>query len=291
MASQNKGKYSLIIFENYDRYLQLARWNYDLLNEYCRQYGVGMIGFSGKDDKLKRIHPLKRTSLLVKSSVQISDYHLNENSEVLRIARAGSVHKQLVSKKNWTVFYFNRSNYEPIGLARQSDALVAAVVQDLGRVDGIRRVLFGNDLTFWLHILLLLDSISFLTDAKLSLPLERNLQIDIDDIFVGERGTRLKANDVDALIEAQERLSSSIQNFKFNLGFSGKHLHRGDDQEDAGDDHLLKNADRFRWFCHMYAHSQPHLYANQSILESQMQLNKEFAQVSQTDERGFLKLF
>lgn len=250
------------------------------MNEYCLQYGVGVVGFVSKEDKSKRIRPLKRSSLLIKSNVQISDYHLNENSEVLRITKAGSVHKSLVPKKNWTVFYFNRSNHKPIALAYQSGALVATVVQDLGRVDGIRRVLFGNDLAFWLHKLLLLDSISFLTGEKLSLPLQRNLQIDIDDIFVGERGTRLKANDVDALVEAQERFRTSIEGFQFNLGFSGKHLHRGNDEEDLGDDHLLKNAGHFRWFCHMYAHSQPHLYPNQSVLENQMQLNKEFAQVS-----------
>lgn len=152
--------------------------------------------------------------------------------------------------------------------------------QDPGYVDGIRKVLFGNDLNFWIHKLLLLDSISYLTNAKQSLPLERNLQIDIDDIFVGERGTRFKVNDVDSLIEAQEGFGKLVDNFKFNLGFSGKQLHKGNDEEDLGDDYLLKNADKFRWFCHMYAHSQPHLYANESALEAQMQLNKEFAQVS-----------
>lgn len=270
----------MVIFENFDRYLQLSRWNYDLLNEYCVQYGVGVVGFVSKEDKSRRIHPLKRSALLVKSNVQISDYHLNDDSALLRITKAGSVHRSLVSKKNWTVFYFNRTNYEPVALAYQSGGLVATVVQDLGRVDGVRRVLFGNDLAFWLHKLLLLDSISFLTGEKLSLPLERYLQIDIDDIFVGERGTRLKANDVDALVEAQERFRASIEGFQFNLGFSGKHLHRGDDQEDLGDDRLLKMAGHFSWFCHMYAHSQPHLQANQSVLENQMQLNKEFAEVS-----------
>ena len=280
LAGQNKGKYSLIIFEKYDRYLQLTGWNYDLLNEYCRQYGVGVVGFLGKEDKSRRIRPLRRSALLVKSNVQIADYHLNENSGVLRIAKAGSRQRSIGSKKNWTVFYFNRSNYEAIGLARQSGDLVATVVQDLGNVDGVRRVLFGSDLTFWLHRMLLLDSISFLTDQRMSLPLDRLLQIDIDDILVGERGTRLKSNDVDALVEAQERLRASVEDFQFNLGFSGKHYHRGNDDEDLGDDHLLRKAANFRWFCHMYAHSQPHLYTNQSALEGQMQLNREFAQVS-----------
>lgn len=129
-----------------------------------------------------------------------------------------------------------------------------------------------------MHKLILLDSISYLSDYKLSLPLERYLQIDIDDIFVGERGTRLKVNDVDALVDAQNRLEKIVDGFKFNLGFSGKHLHKGNDEEDKGDDYLLQNAKKFRWFCHLWAHIQPHFYQNQSSLETQMQLNKEFAQ-------------
>lgn len=74
-------------------------------------------------------------------------------------------------------------------------------LQDHGTYDGISRVLFGNGFQFWLHKLLFLDSISFLSHGKLSLPLQRYILIDIDDIFVGEKSTRMKPADVTVSVQ------------------------------------------------------------------------------------------
>lgn len=65
---------------------------------------------------------------------------------------------------------------------------LATVMQDHGRMDGVERVLFGSGLQFWLHRLLFLDALSYLSHGQLSLSLERWILVDIDDIFVGERG-------------------------------------------------------------------------------------------------------
>ena len=70
------------------------------------------------------------------------------------------------------------------------------MVQDTGAYDGVRRVMFGHGLGYWLHRLLLVDAISYLTDRKLSLGLDRHILVDIDDIFVGKEGTRMNAKDV-----------------------------------------------------------------------------------------------
>jgi len=51
-------------------------------------------------------------------------------------------------------------------------------------------------LNFWLHKLIFIDAISFLSGKKLKLSLDRYLLVDIDDIFVGKEGTRMNANDV-----------------------------------------------------------------------------------------------
>lgn len=113
--------------------------------------------------------------------------------------------------EDWTVFQSNHSTYEPVLLAktRSSEsiphlgadaglhaALHATVVQDLGLHDGIQRVLFGNNLNFWLHKLVFVDAVAFLTGKRLSLPLDRYILVDIDDIFVGKEGTRMKVEDV-----------------------------------------------------------------------------------------------
>lgn len=68
--------------------------------------------------------------------------------------------------------------------------------QDHGGFDGIQRVLFGSGLKFWLHRLLFLDALSYLSHGQLSISLNRLLLVDVDDIFVGERGTRLCKRDV-----------------------------------------------------------------------------------------------
>lgn len=57
-------------------------------------------------------------------------------------------------------------------------------------------MLFGSGMKFWLHKLLFLDSLSFLSHGQLSINLQRYLLVDVDDIFVGERGTRLRKDDV-----------------------------------------------------------------------------------------------
>jgi heparan sulfate N-deacetylase/N-sulfotransferase NDST2 len=62
--------------------------------------------------------------------------------------------------------------------------------------DGIQRVLFGGGLRFWLHKLLFLDCLSYLSHGQLSVSLQRFLLVDVDDIFVGEKGTRLRKDDV-----------------------------------------------------------------------------------------------
>ena len=107
----------------------------------------------------------------------------------------------------WAVFYGNSSLYQPIVFAElrnlsqgtsahRQPQTVAAAVLDVGRVDGVRRVLFGNSLVFWLQHLLFVDAINFLTEGQMSLSLSRYVQIDIDDIFVGRTGIRMNEADV-----------------------------------------------------------------------------------------------
>lgn len=53
----------------------------------------------------------------------------------------------------------------------------------------------------------------------------------------------------------------------------------GTDEEDEGDDMLLKHRKEFWWFPHMWSHMQPHLFHNVTVLAEQMKLNKQFAVV------------
>ena len=79
---------------------------------------------------------------------------------------------------------------------------------------------------------------------------------------------------------AQERISQKIENFKFNLGFSGYYFKRGSAEENEGDELLIKYRHKFWWFPHMYRHIKPHKAKSLHELIERMMKNKLFAEVS-----------
>ena len=72
----------------------------------------------------------------------------------------------------------------------------SAAVYDTGTIDGVQRVLFGYNISDWVVKMTFMDTLSFFSSGKISWPLERFIQIDIDDIFVGAKGTRMVEEDV-----------------------------------------------------------------------------------------------
>lgn len=128
---------------------------------------------------------------------------LNSASPVLRVTRAGGVYRGPLPGDDWSVFDANHTTYEPVAWDGNKTSGIldgylslATVVQDHGIFDGISRVMFGSGLKFWLHRLLFLDSLSYLSKGLLSISMERQVLVDIDDIFVGESGIRMWKEDV-----------------------------------------------------------------------------------------------
>lgn len=289
LTNLDKGRYGVIVFENYDKYLHMDKWNRELLDKYCTEYSVGIVGFLSPSEETLVGAQLKGFPLYVHTNLRLRDATLNAGSSVLRLTRAGDTAWGALPGSDWAVFQHNHSTYEPVewaqrnhfdyyvGVDEQVQTPQTTVIKDHGQLDGIQRVLFGSGLRFWLHRLLFLDALSYLSHGLLSLSLERMMLVDIDDIFVGEKGTRIKPDDVHALRASQGRLEKLVPGFKFNLGFSGKYYHRGTYEENLGDDTLLQYVDEFNWFSHMWNHQQPHLYDNLTHLMADMQLNKEFA--------------
>uniref|UniRef100_A0A8D2L8B8 [heparan sulfate]-glucosamine N-sulfotransferase n=1 Tax=Varanus komodoensis TaxID=61221 RepID=A0A8D2L8B8_VARKO len=286
LIDKNKGKYVLIIYENILKYVNMDSWNRGLLDKYCGEYGVGMIGFHRSSENTLQAFQLKGFPFHSHGNVGVKDCCINPHSSVLHLTKSSKFDKGPLPGNDWTVFHINHSAYQPIIFAKvkapenlppMKSALHATIIHDLGLHDGIQRVLFGNNLNFWLHKLIFIDAVSFLTGKRLTLSLDRYILVDIDDIFVGKEGTRMKANDVQALLDTQNLLRAQITNFTFNLGFSGKFYHTGTVEEDEGDDLLLGSVDEFWWFPHMWSHMQPHLFHNESSLVEQMILNKKFA--------------
>ncbi|XP_013908377.1 PREDICTED: bifunctional heparan sulfate N-deacetylase/N-sulfotransferase 3-like [Thamnophis sirtalis] len=207
LINKNKGKYLLIIYENISKYVNMDSWNRGLLDKYCGEFSVGMIGFQKSNDNTLQTFKLKGVPFQIHGNVGIKDCCINPHSPLLHLTKPSKLDKGPLPGSDWTVFHINHSAYQPVvfakvrvpenlPLAAIKNVLHATVIHDLGLHDGIQRVLFGNNLNFWLHKLIFIDALSFLTGKRLSLSLDRYILVDIDDIFVGKEETRMKASDV-----------------------------------------------------------------------------------------------
>ncbi|XP_043198896.1 bifunctional heparan sulfate N-deacetylase/N-sulfotransferase-like [Amphibalanus amphitrite] len=282
-----RGRYGALLFESYERYLAMDAWSRAIVDRYCTDFDVGIAAFMPAREESLHGATLPGSALRIHTNLALRDARLDPESPVLRMARAGETLWGAVPGEAHTVFVHNHTSYRPVMMAelggpelaagRLQGAPLTVVVQDCGYHDGIRRVLFGVSPMFWLSKLLLLDALSYLSHGRLAGDLERRILVDVDDIFVGKAGTRMKPADVEAMLASQERLRSLVPGFTFNLGFCGKMLHSGTDEEDAGDDALLAAADKFWWFPHIWSHKQPHTFANRTAIAEQMALNKAFS--------------
>ncbi|KAG8134945.1 hypothetical protein E2320_008026 [Naja naja] len=296
LIDKNKGKYLLIIYENISKYVNMDSWNRGLLDKYCGEFSVGMIGFQKSNDNTLQTFKLKGVPFQIHSNVGIKDCCINPHSPLLHLTKPSKLDKGPLPGTDWTVFHINHSAYQPVVFAKVripenlppaaiKNVLHATVIHDLGLHDGIQRVLFGNNLNFWLHKLIFIDAVSFLTGKRLPLSLDRYILVDIDDIFVGKEETRMKASDVQVddttiygtPLKRSLKLCPSFFNNTDLIIIIPNVSEICTIEEDEGDDLLLGSVDEFWWFPHMWSHMQPHLFHNESSLVEQMILNKKFA--------------
>ena len=82
------------------------------------------------------------------------------------------------------------------------------------------------------------------------------------------------------MISVQNKLQERVPGFHFNLGYSGGYFLHGNDEEDEGDRELVRNADKFWWFSHMWLHKKAHERNTLEELVEDLKMNLEFAKVS-----------
>ncbi|KAK3711017.1 hypothetical protein RRG08_009606 [Elysia crispata] len=291
LSSKKSARYAVIVFENYNSYLKLDSWSRQLIDKYCRDYHVGIVGFIRPPrEEGTHVSFVDGYQLTIQYKLELEDIKLNFDSYVWRVLKPGEVWKGFLPGK-WAVFHSNHSTYQNLAYSRLSSHFLefdasddsylhgfkyVTSVMDKGEIDGIPKILFGNDLNFWLHTVMMVDTLSYLSFGKLELSLDRYIQIDVDDIFVGKEGIRMTVDDVEALVATQDRLQKDVDGFQFNLGYSGGFYLSGNDDEDEGDKKLLEHRNKFRWFSHMWKHEQPHKFPDDYV-ENSMRLNKDFA--------------
>lgn len=294
--SKGMGKYGVIVFEDLNSYLQMDRWNREILDKYCSTFNVGIVAFLQPATTEKTIlydHTRNiKLPLTISSEKRLRDITVEEGLPMLRITKGGRTLAEISDVKDWVTFHPDekdekeaiyrpvawglKTNFDKFGFNKDDDGKKMTVIEDTGKGDGIPKVLIGSGISkHWIHKLLFLDALSYLSQGRIKVSLTRYVQIDIDDIFVGKN--RLSFYDVQALLESQKRIQRLVPGFKYNLGFSGGYFKSGSYEENLGDDELIKNRNHFWWFPHMYHHLQPHKFDNVSLLIDRMELNKQFS--------------
>lgn len=71
LTNLDKGRYSVIVFENFHRYLNMDKWNRELLDKYCREYGVGILGFFPPADRHVAGVPVKGFPLYLHTKLSL----------------------------------------------------------------------------------------------------------------------------------------------------------------------------------------------------------------------------
>ncbi|CAI5448496.1 unnamed protein product [Caenorhabditis angaria] len=281
LTTSRKGRYSLIIIENYYKYLNMPRWNRQLLDKYCMDYKVPVISFiaSKPNDQLKRIR-IKGSSLWMWQNQQIQSLSTHP-SKIHKITKENTTRLDVGNSSDWVVFEENTKKFETIlsGKVTKNGKDRAVVIHDIGIEDGVNRILFGRNISDWTIKMTFIDSIWWAIGKNMQFSLDRFIQVDIDDIFVGAQGTRMLEDDVINLLAYQQKFRNkyNISNFHFMLGFSGSYFRNGDENEDKGDELLIEKASNFVWFPHMWRHNHAHEH-NYTYLEAFMVQNKMFAE-------------
>ena len=211
LMGDGMGRFSVIIFESIKLYLSLEKPLRELFEGYCRKFAVGFVYFAGYENYGPTPRVIEALHLRIqRGSSNLRNIELNPKSCLLRLTRAGGI-AEMSPTMEWSVFFSNHSTYEAVEFAVKEISLTnhefdepahhasnryTTVLADLGYLDGIRRVYFGGGVSFWLHKLLFIDSLAFLSRGQLSHSLDRKFVVDVDDIFVGRSGIRMTKDDV-----------------------------------------------------------------------------------------------
>ncbi|WKY06584.1 hypothetical protein Q1695_006623 [Nippostrongylus brasiliensis] len=276
LTTATRGRYSIIIIENYYKYLNMAKWNRQLLDKYCKEYKTPIISFlpSRPNNTYQKVK-IKGSKLYFWQDQEVVSLKVS-NSSIHRISRIDAERTD-INTKEWVLFEESQEHTTVLAARDAFGRPRAAVVHDHGKLDNVERILFGHNVTDWTIKMTFLDALWYSSGGRIGWSLDRFIQIDIDDIFVGARGTRMVDTDVRALLESQRNLRKYISNFTYMLGFSGSYFRNGDDNEDRGDELLVELAEKFIWFPHMWRHNHAHEH-NMTYMEATMIQNFLFSQ-------------
>ena len=180
-ADISVGRYSLLVFVDIKTYIDLKPNVRQIVKHYCAKFGVGILYFIS--NHVGYIPEFHMEVIKPQKERQVLDVKVNEYSKLLRITRrGGSTVKPYVQKGQGTRWNFLRYDprqvpYETVEFAtsrkkrRTRDLELAGteqatIILDNGRRDGIKKVFFGGGFPFFLHTMLFMDSLEYLSPVS-----------------------------------------------------------------------------------------------------------------------------
>ncbi|KAL6267553.1 hypothetical protein P5V15_000628, partial [Pogonomyrmex californicus] len=146
LTNLDKGRYGVLIFENLNKYLQMDKWNRELLDKYCREYSVGIVGFAPPGEESLVGAQLKGFPLFIHTNLRLKDAQLNAASPILRLTRSGETAWGPLPGGDWTIFQANHSTYEPLAWAYRDSLDYPANKSPLATVIQVSRALYLLDI-------------------------------------------------------------------------------------------------------------------------------------------------
>ena len=199
--------YKAVVINKLTTYMSFSIQQARYLHNYLRLHNIGLITLASNETTYRHRIQILHFPLYFHSGLTISDYQLNIHSEIPRISKTGEVLEESLPGP-WTVFVPDNDTYIPLSYSKANtdgNGVSTSVnlpshitaVQDTGRYDGIRRVFFGYDTSFWYHRMLFLDALTYVSGGRFALPLQRFMVVDIDDVFHGDAANKMTVEDVD----------------------------------------------------------------------------------------------
>lgn len=228
--------FTLIIIESVEILDQIERKRLKYLLDFCRNFKIGIISLL--DDSYTKKTFIKVIKI---KSLRLSDCHYGNPEPLLfKLTK--------YTNSNIPIEQAPIDNVPVIIHGTAGFPVVSCTGYDLMTVineENIRKVFVTTN---WHHLptlkTLLIDALSYASYNRIKINTSRFIQIDIDDIFVGPTGKRMKSADVQELVRFQDDMNREYFNmsenlFKFNLGFSGYYYQHGNLEENLADELLI----------------------------------------------------
>ena len=181
--------HEVIIFVNIESYSTMNEDAKATIMKYCKTHDIGIIimHWATNNTRATDIVPVA-----VEAIHNVTQTKIDPSNPMWRITKDGGSNVDGLNntKFGWAKYGIQAdpSYYTPFMYASSlKDKKERHVVgfTDNGKRDGIRKIVMGNILDYWLHHCVFMDALQHASSGAISIPLKRTVNVDIDDVFLG----------------------------------------------------------------------------------------------------------